>query len=315
MHLYYRLLVVGVSIGCCCLYSCSSKNVNVELKSFSLQVLEADVFVPSRSRLETREAFITNMQAKIEASESLFVRVFVPLCDNVHQGILPVPKAIGNGQDPKSNLYWGARYGVRSVFSNAQGWGTEQMPFSDSDSVILDRVVFRKKLPSGSDLIVLAEAYDGRQMQSCLDDFFDAARGNGAAIKNFDLSGCDLANPNLVVFNGHNGIIKADVMPNQLSADRPRDVAAIACLTDESFTVQLEQMNAYPALMTLSLMAPEGYVLKALIEEWASLGTGEEIHSAVATAYNTYQKCGIRGARGVFSTGWELDDGRDYFWW
>ncbi|WP_176700834.1 hypothetical protein [Gilliamella sp. Fer4-1] len=37
------------------------------------------------------------------------IHVLVALCDNKYQKIVPVPKAIGNGQDPKSNLYWGSR--------------------------------------------------------------------------------------------------------------------------------------------------------------------------------------------------------------
>ena len=37
------------------------------------------------------------------------VHVFVALCDNRHQGIVPVRAELGNGQDPRTNLYWGAR--------------------------------------------------------------------------------------------------------------------------------------------------------------------------------------------------------------
>jgi hypothetical protein len=40
------------------------------------------------------------------------VHVFVALADNQHQGIVPVPAALGNGRDPQRNLYWGAAYGV-----------------------------------------------------------------------------------------------------------------------------------------------------------------------------------------------------------
>ena len=40
------------------------------------------------------------------------IHVFVALYDNKYQGIIPVPQKIGNGQDPRLNLYWGAGYGV-----------------------------------------------------------------------------------------------------------------------------------------------------------------------------------------------------------
>ncbi|HST23582.1 MAG TPA: hypothetical protein VLR90_20895, partial [Blastocatellia bacterium] len=34
------------------------------------------------------------------------IHVLVALCDNEHQGIVPVPAKIGNGDDPQNNLYW-----------------------------------------------------------------------------------------------------------------------------------------------------------------------------------------------------------------
>lgn len=316
MNLY--LLNYGIWLLIICLfavYACDRGPHELKLGSFEIPMLVPEEVIPDRPRVNSRDGIRKRLSAKISAGEPLFVRVFVPLCDNLYQGILPVPKAIGNGQDPNSNLYWGAMYGVRTVFDRADDWTSEKLDIYTNDSILLDRMLFRKRFTNGSDVIVLAEAYDGRQMKKCLTDFFDAARGFGTVSGKLKIPGCDLANPDLVVFNGHNDIIKSDVMPNRKSANRPRDVAAIACLTDESFTVQLEQMNAYPILMTLSLMAPEGYVLKALIEEWVTEATGDEIHTAVAKAYDKYQKCGERGAKGVFTTGWTLHNERDYYWW
>lgn len=39
------------------------------------------------------------------------IGVFVALADNASQGIVPVPAAIGNGDDPERNLYWGTAGG------------------------------------------------------------------------------------------------------------------------------------------------------------------------------------------------------------
>src|SRR5512143_1123153 len=50
------------------------------------------------------------------------IHVVVALCDNVHQGIVPVPARIGNGDDPGNNLYWGAAFGVRTFFSKSTDW-------------------------------------------------------------------------------------------------------------------------------------------------------------------------------------------------
>ena len=50
------------------------------------------------------------------------IHVHVALCDNDSQGIVPVPKKIGNGNDPGNNLYWGCGYGVRTFFTNSSDW-------------------------------------------------------------------------------------------------------------------------------------------------------------------------------------------------
>ena len=47
------------------------------------------------------------------------VHVYVALCDNKNQGIVPVPKAIGNGQNAEGNLYWGCSLGIRTFFKNS----------------------------------------------------------------------------------------------------------------------------------------------------------------------------------------------------
>ena len=33
------------------------------------------------------------------------IHVFVDLCDNEHQGVVPVPEILGNGDDPANNLF------------------------------------------------------------------------------------------------------------------------------------------------------------------------------------------------------------------
>ena len=60
-----------------------------------------------------RAACIVLLSALPLFGEPLRVHVTVALCDNATQGMVPVPAAIGDGDDPRTNLYWGARYGVK----------------------------------------------------------------------------------------------------------------------------------------------------------------------------------------------------------
>jgi len=83
------------------------------------------------------------------------VHVTVALCDNANQGIVPVPRHLGNGQDPRSNLCWGAMYGVRTYFSRRAGWTAipaEKRPtrgFLNESEVIRNRARLGTDLPVG----------------------------------------------------------------------------------------------------------------------------------------------------------------------
>ena len=68
------------------------------------------------------------------------IHVYVALCDNKYQGIVPVPAKIGNGQDPDNNLYWGCAFGIRSYFKQSKNWKLlKKYPI---DSMNLERLVF-----------------------------------------------------------------------------------------------------------------------------------------------------------------------------
>ena len=56
------------------------------------------------------------------------IHVLVALCDNENQGIVPVPAHLGDGEDPKKNLYWGAAYGVKTFFSKSNDWKRSLRP-------------------------------------------------------------------------------------------------------------------------------------------------------------------------------------------
>ena len=76
------------------------------------------IVVPTSLGEFSRDEIKERLLAKIEKKEDLFVHVFVPLCDNEHQGIVPVNKSLGDGFNPHSNLYWGALYGVKTHLKN-----------------------------------------------------------------------------------------------------------------------------------------------------------------------------------------------------
>ena len=62
-------------------------------------------------------ALTVSLFAQTDKNDVKTIHVFVALCDNKYQDIVPVPASIGNGQNPNSNLYWGCGYGIRTFSS------------------------------------------------------------------------------------------------------------------------------------------------------------------------------------------------------
>ena len=230
------------------------------------------------------------------------IHVFVALCDNVNQGIVPVPKSLGNGQDPKSNLYWGAAYGVKSFFKyKTNDWEYLKI-LKTSNSNILERVLFKHKT---KDVYMVADAYDGAKIKTCTEDFLKASNGQSEQIiiyNNLNLSFGGKSN--IVAYIGHDGLMEFNVDILYKNQDNKSiDAIILACYSKDYFAPELSKAKAKPLLWTTHLMAPEAYTLKAALDGWLNEETDLEIEERAAQAYNKYQKCGIKGARNLFTTG------------
>lgn len=243
-------------------------------------------------------------QVKIEKIQNPVpvIHVLVALCDNVNQGIVPVPARLGNGDEPSTNLYWGAAYGVKTFFSKSPSWALV------SDSVnpkpnVLERVVFKQK---NGDAILVADAYQGSKMRETVDDFFSAA--SGAKLENLDIGGSTiqiLGSANLIVFVGHDGLMDFKIDKTFAKKDdQQRQVMVLACASKSYFAQPLRRTAAEPLLWTTNLMAPEAYILFEATDGWLKKETGEQIRSRAAAVYAKYQKISRKSADGLFATGW-----------
>jgi len=236
------------------------------------------------------------------ASEIKTIHVFVALCDNINQGIVPVPKKLGNGQDTKSNLYWGAMYGVKSYFKRSKDWTLISSAKKPSE-FILERLLFKHKT---TNTYLLADAYDGKYIKQTTIDFLEATAGNNSVkIKNSEEELCFGGEAQLLSYVGHDGLMEFDVEGNFESInDNKRDAIILACASKPYFNEYLKKTKANPLVWTSNLMAPEAYTLKASIDGWILNETDLQIRERAAQAYHKYQKCGIRGARNLLVTGY-----------
>lgn len=235
-------------------------------------------------------------------NEARVVHVFVALCDNEHQGIVPVPARIGNGEDPDNNLYWGAAFGVRTFFKKSKSWRLVATVARPSDAVI-ERCVFKH---ASAPVYLVADAYRGAEIQRATSEFLDSAAGRRRDSAAVDGGTLHLGGSvDLVAYVGHDGLMDFSLPAYPERGDeRTRDAVVLACASKQFFSDALRRAGANPLLWTTNLMAPEAYVLASALDGWVAKESGERVRVRAAEAYNTYQRCGRRSAMGLFATGW-----------
>lgn len=241
--------------------------------------------------------------AKIQ-NQAKVIHVLVALCDNENQGIVPVPAFLGNGEDPKRNLYWGAAFGVKTFFGKSPSW-TKISETENPKENVLQRIVFKHKTKN---IYLVADAYRGSRMKETVNDFFAAAAGE--KLENIKLDAPDstlqvLGSANIIAFVGHNGLMDFDLETQPVKKDDDkREAIVLACASRNYFSAPLKKTSAVPLLWTTNLMAPEAYILHDALEGWINGETNEQIRNRAATAYSKYQKINLKAAQNLLVTGW-----------
>lgn len=229
------------------------------------------------------------------------VHVFVALCDNKYQGIIPVPAGIGNGRDPNSNLYWGCTEGVRSYFKKSKEWTL--VKHQKLDNIRLERLVFKHKTKK---FYLVADAYDGQYIKQCTIDFLKSCSGqlkdtlhiNDAII---GLNG----NGKLIAYIGHDGLMDFSLQERYQNTDSlKRDAIILSCKSKKYFTPHLAATRSNPLLWTTGLMCPEAYTLHDALTGYVQNEPAESIRSKAAKAYAKYQRCSEKAARNLLVTGY-----------
>lgn len=234
--------------------------------------------------------------------QARYIHVVVALCDNVNQGIVPVPKKIGNGQDPANNLYWGCAFGVKTFFKKQADWKLLKQ-IKDPAAQIYERLVFKhEKFP----VYMVADAYDGAAIRQTIVDFLDYAAG----LKKMQINaaGQKIAaggSADLICYVGHDGLMDFSLNSHPAPADvKTREVMILACASKNYFSAAIKKTGARPLLWTTGLMCPEAYTLAAAMDAWIKNEPGEKIEEAAAQTYHQYQKCGMKAARNLFAAGY-----------
>lgn len=210
------------------------------------------------------------------------VRVFVALCDNKTQGIIPVGAKIGNGDDPESNLYWGCSDGLGSLFRKSAAWKLQKSSIVPTEP-ILRQVTYKH---ASGDIELTAYAYRGSAMKQCLIDFEKAAASG---------------EHDLVAYIGHNGLMDFKLDPPAPVAGNRTEVVVLCCHSISYFGSRLKDLGCRPILMTQQLMYPGAFLLEAAIDSWRQGHDKQAIRLSAAKAYAKNQKISVTAAKGIFA--------------
>ncbi len=228
------------------------------------------------------------------------IHIFVALCDNKYQGIVPVPAKIGNGQDPNNNLYWGCGFGIKTYFKKSAEWKLLQS--EKVSGVVLERLIFKHV---SKNVYLVADAYHGKEIQQCTKDFL---KSNSGDLKNTLQIGDKTlginGNSNLVAYIGHNGLMDFQLDETYVNTDnKSRDCIILACKSKNYFTSYIKNSKSNPIVWTTQFMAPEAYTIHDALSGYVLNETPTQIHLRAAKAYAKFQKCSVKAASKLLATG------------
>lgn len=242
-----------------------------------------------------------NTYKAVHTSGNLVIHVYVPLChnDQVDCG----SSLAGEPDNLKHNLYWGAAFGQKRFFRRKSSKWTEVTVEKGSGNV-LERAVYRRSFPGepwGREAPITAwvvfDALHGDAIDEAIDGLYREAAGGGVLKLN---DGEERVMPiNVVGYAGHNRMMDGKEAPaTKGKAAIPSFV--FACYSRSYFEDELKQRGSTMLLSTQALMAPEGYVVDALVTALAQNAPRGELREATASAYATWQKISLKTAKRMF---------------
>jgi hypothetical protein len=223
------------------------------------------------------------------AGRPLRAVVYIALCDNDSQGIVPVKnRSICNGEAPEQNIYWRTSGGLPVVLKR-EGYTQAEYATLESGPIAV-RARFRKTFTPGAALRergvrapfqveIEGLAYRGREIGTAMRDFVSAVHSDAAA-----------AAPHVVGYIGHDYFLD-DYDERVFREARAgystleKGVFALSCLGDRWIRPMIERPNAHVLMLNRQLTYPGAWTVAGILEGLARGQSAAEIHTLASHRY------------------------------
>jgi hypothetical protein len=254
----------------------------------------------------TADAWLAGLQDRmatdILAGQPIVVQVHVPLCDN--RIIACGNRKLGDGDNPKTNLYWGTSGGFEGWFGRRRsGW--KEVYRSEGDGTdVLQVVVWRREVSPGESLrkrgvkvrfpvYVVAYAWRGTSIDKAVTAYLDDLLGAQARVLPDGAGGQISAGgaAHVVAYVGHNRWMDyedydwGDVREHAGAAGAIKGNIAIACLTGAYLAEPLSSAEHVPLLMTSDFLFAGAHAFEGAVSAFVEGGSYYAIRDGAATNY------------------------------
>ncbi len=259
--------------------------------------------------------------ADLKDGKPLVITHYVALCDNEHQGIARVSKTLGDGDNLKTNLYWGAMFGYGTWFDKNKRW-TRVAAMNDPTKKIGQILIYKRTCePKGLwkksgvkkpfEVLLVIAGYRGRFIADAVQEYLKSLFGEddyALPLPN-SLKTHGGGQGHVVSFSGHNYLMD---LPDQgrslLAASRKAQKKAkatmiLACASKQYFHPGIATPKTSLLALTTNFMAPEAYTADAMYEALLAGKDSGEILAAAAEAYGKYQRIPASSAAKLFWSG------------
>jgi hypothetical protein len=268
-------------------------------------------------------AFYGRLSKDLAAGRPLVVTVYVALCDNDSQGIVPVRnRSICDGDRPMENMYWAGENALAGV-AKAGRWKSVRRVEDPEGDVMIEQVWLKRARPGPGlralgvegpfDVYVVGRAYRGSRIGRAFADYLRAVHDDAALELEVGEGRLSYGGAGHVVgYVGHDYMM--DVMPGSEEADdieaasrgaspSPKGVFALACAGDSWIRPTISRANVYVLALNVYLAFPNARAIGGVLEGVIAGGDGRAIHLAAARGFAKGQGCGLGWARKALATG------------